>query len=31
LQLNSPAYQQAIAGAIAAGVVDFHDKLEATR
>jgi N-acetylmuramoyl-L-alanine amidase len=30
-QLNSPAYQQAIAGAIATGVSDFHDKLEAAR
>jgi N-acetylmuramoyl-L-alanine amidase len=30
-QLNSPAYQQAIAGAIATGVADFHDKLEAAR
>jgi len=30
-QLNSPAYQQSIAGAIAAGVVDVRDKLEAGR
>jgi N-acetylmuramoyl-L-alanine amidase len=30
-QLNSPAYQQSIAGAIAAGVGDFRDKLEAGR
>jgi N-acetylmuramoyl-L-alanine amidase len=30
-QLNSPAYQQMIAGAIAAGVADVRDKLEAGR
>ncbi len=30
-QLNSPVYQQMIAGAIAAGVADFRDKLEAGR
>src|ERR1700674_1764495 len=30
-QLNSPAYQQSIAGAIAAGVADVRDKLEAGR
>ena len=30
-QLNSPAYQQAIAAAIATGIADFHDKLEVTR
>ncbi|MGA8493374.1 MAG: N-acetylmuramoyl-L-alanine amidase [Terriglobales bacterium] len=30
-QLNSPAYQQLIASAVAAGVADFRDKLEAGR
>jgi N-acetylmuramoyl-L-alanine amidase len=30
-QLNSPAYQQLIAGAIAAGIADARDKLEAGR
>jgi N-acetylmuramoyl-L-alanine amidase len=30
-QLGSPVYQQAIAAAIAAGVADFRDKLEAAR
>jgi N-acetylmuramoyl-L-alanine amidase len=30
-QLNSPAYQQAIAAAIATGIADFHDKLEVAR
>jgi N-acetylmuramoyl-L-alanine amidase len=30
-QLNSPAYQQLIAGAVAAGVADVRDKLEAGR
>jgi N-acetylmuramoyl-L-alanine amidase len=30
-QLNSPAYQQLVTGAIAAGIADAHDKLEAGR
>ena len=30
-QLNSPAYQQLIAGAVAAGIADARDKLEAGR
>jgi N-acetylmuramoyl-L-alanine amidase len=30
-QLNSPAYQQLIAGAVAAGVADVRDRLEAGR
>jgi N-acetylmuramoyl-L-alanine amidase len=30
-QLNSPAYQQLIASAVAAGVASFHDRLETGR
>jgi N-acetylmuramoyl-L-alanine amidase len=30
-QLNSPVYQQMIAGAVAAGLADFHNQLEAGR
>jgi N-acetylmuramoyl-L-alanine amidase len=30
-QLNSPTYQQSIAGAIAAGVSDFRDQMQAGR